>query len=218
MNKRLVFIVEGDCERILVEKQIIPFLYGFPESKGWAFEARKVSTNRKLNAKGGIISFEYLQNEIQRTSAQHSPWITTFIDYFRLPNDFPGYSKNSSEIPGIESALREAVNYSGFIPYIQKHEFETLLFADISLFKYLCVNEKEFRQIERIAQAYPQIEDINGGAETAPSKRLNSIFPYHKTLVSNLLMDEIRMDILMERSPHFKEWITLLIKLIQSTR
>ena len=69
----------------------------------------------------------------------------------------------------MEKAMQEDIAYSRFFPYIQKHEFETLLFADISAFKQLCT-DKEYAKIQAIIREFPHIEDINHGISTAHLK------------------------------------------------
>ena len=53
--KRLVFIVEGDTEIILVQNLIVPYLIktGFRNS----IHAQTIITNRKQHKKGGVTSY-----------------------------------------------------------------------------------------------------------------------------------------------------------------
>lgn len=91
-GNRLVFIVEGDCEVTFINKMIIPYLYKYVGTYQWSMNAQKITTNRKLNRKGGNVNYTYLKNEVERVAAQQgNVWITTFLDFFRLPNDFPNY-------------------------------------------------------------------------------------------------------------------------------
>ena len=50
-------------------------------------------------------------------------------------------------------------------------------------------------------------EDIDGGVETAPSKRLQSIFNYKKVADSILVMSDVNIDSLRQSCPHFDEWV-----------
>lgn len=214
---RLVFVVEGDCELSFVNQKIIPFLYSYlPDGKQFSMNAQKVTTNRKSNKKGGNVNYEYLKNEIKRISAQDGPWITTFFDFFRLPNNFPCYSTDSSKIDEIEKSLFLEMKYEKFIPYIQKHEFEALMFADCAGFYNIDLGEKQFKAIFKISEQYPNVEDINGGQSTAPSKRLERIFNYHKVFHSHLVLDDVNLEAIMARSPRFKSWILSLANIVSS--
>lgn len=210
MEKRLVFIVEGDCEIEFVNKIIIPYLYRNPASAGWSINAQKITTNRRLNAKSGIISFEYLKNEINRVESQGVGYITTFLDFFRIPTSFPGFTKDSNKIEDVENAIVKWFSYGNIIPYIQKHEFEAVLFSNLEAFELLLDDETQIDKIKAIMDDYPNSEDINGGEETAPSKRLASIFNYKKVLHSAMLLDYIGIEDITARCPRLKIWLNKL--------
>lgn len=208
MNNRLVFIVEGDSEVAFVNNKVIPYLYGLGTFNGWSINAQKITTSRKHNTKGGVISVEYLKNEIQRTISQTPGiWITTLLDFFRLPVDFPHYTTDGSRISEIEEGLKDLISYDRFIPYIQKYEFETLLFADISGFEYLDLTENQMKQICEIAESHPDIETINGGPDTAPSKRLAAIFNYQKVLYSEIVLSDTTIEQIRDKSHGFDSWM-----------
>ena len=181
--KRVVFIVEGDTEISFIQKCIMPYLY----QKGFTnpMNAQKIITNRKKNKKGGNVAFEYLKNDIERVAATRNVLITTFLDFFRLPTDFPGYTTDSLKIEQIEEAVREnissIVDRANFLPYIQRHEIEALMYTNMDGFNYVVDKEESLNKLKEIINQYANPEDINSGSETAPSKRLMKIFPYQKT-------------------------------------
>lgn len=104
--KRVVFIVEGDTEVSFIQKRVIPYLY----SKGFTnpMNAQKILTNRKLNKKGGNVGFEYLKNDVSRVAATKNVLITTLLDFFRLPTDFPGYTTTLK--PSILVYIRDSIS------------------------------------------------------------------------------------------------------------
>lgn len=214
--RRLVFIVEGDCELRFVERKIIPYLYAVvQEGHEVHMCAQKITTNRRLNRSGGNVGFAYLKNEVGRVARQGEPWVTTFLDFFRLPSDFPGYSKDSSRIDQIEAEVKAEVEYERFIPYIQRHEFEALLFAATDGFDSF-LPESEKVGVESISSCFKNVEDINGGAATAPSKRLGNIFNYDKVIHSELVWKDVPLEKIMDRAPRFKGWIDRLVELVSS--
>ncbi len=116
--KRLVFIVEGDTELILVQNLIIPYLasLGFTNP----MHGQTITTNRKQHKKGGVGSYGKFRNEITRTLAQGNVMITTLIDLYGLPTDFPSFAGG---IDSIEAAVhRDFDNSDLLVPYIQKYE------------------------------------------------------------------------------------------------
>ncbi len=64
--------------------------------------------------------------------------VTTMIDLYQLPGDFPGYTlcnKYKDERKRVEELERffgEDINDRRFIPYLQLHEFEALILTDVS--------------------------------------------------------------------------------------
>lgn len=217
MAQRLVFVVEGDSEVAFINNKLIPYLYANGAS-GWMINAQKITTNRKRNARGGNVNFEYLRNEIKRIGASKEPWITTFLDFFRLPTDFPGFTTDGARIGEIEKAVYQELGYSKLIPYIQKYEFETLLFADITGFSNIAgLTPEQQNSINAIVQQYPDIEDINGGPETAPSKRLQAIFNYNKVSDSQIILSDIPVEAIIEKSRKFGAWVQSLLRIINAS-
>ena len=73
----------------------------------------------------------------------------------------------------METAFAEAINDSRFIPYIQLHEFEALLFCGIDyLAKRYPGCEKRCEQLKKDLEKTSNPELINNSPETAPSKRI----------------------------------------------
>lgn len=206
MMKRLVFIVEGDTEIILVQNHIVPHLYGLGFKN--SMHAQTIITNRKQHKKGGVTNYDKFRNEIKRTLAQGNVIVTTIIDFFRLPENFPGFTVDSTKISRIEAAICDDFdNNNDFIPYIQRHELEALMFSDRSGFELVVDDKNKLRKIDAIFDQYPNPEDINNNPETAPSKRLQKIFNYDKTSDGELIFNMIGIDNMLRKCPRFAEWI-----------
>lgn len=207
--KRVIFIVEGDTEISFIQKCIMPYLY----QKGFTnpMNAQKIITNRKKNKKGGNVAFDYLKNDIERVAATRNILITTFLDFFRLPTDFPGYTTDSLKIEQIEEAVREnissIVDRANFLPYIQRHEIEALMYTNMDGFNYVVDKEESLNKLKEIINQYANPEDINSGSETAPSKRLMKIFPYQKTTDGEIILEALPIDDIRSKCPRFNEWL-----------
>lgn len=210
--KRVVFIVEGDTEIFFIEKCIIPYLY----SKGVVspMNAQKIVTNRKLNKKGGNVNFEFLKNDIKRVAATKDVLITTLLDFFRLPTNFPGYTENSLKISQIENAIREEmseyVDMDCLLPYIQRHEIESLMFSALDGFDIVIDDCNVMRELDLIMKEYPNPEDINTHPEKAPSKRLERLFPYDKTFDGEFILEALPVDKIRDKCPRFNDWMDKL--------
>ena len=207
--KRVIFIVEGDTEISFIQKCIMPYLY----QKGFTnpMNAQKIITNRKKNKKGGNVAFDYLKNDIERVAATRNVLITTFLDFFRLPTDFPGYTTDSLKIEQIEEAVREnissIIDRAKFLPYIQRHEIEALMYTNMDGFNYVVDKEESLNKLKEIINQYANPEDINSGSETAPSKRLMKIFPYQKTTDGEIILEALPINDIRSKCPRFNEWL-----------
>lgn len=218
--KRLIILVEGDSEIILMNKLVIPYLYQILNTSGnaeakWSVEAVKITTNRTLNKKEGNVSYTYLVNEINRFVSQGCALITTFFDFFRLPADFPGYTTDGSRVDEIEKAValdmkKKIPALPDFLPYIQMYEFEALLFSGIEGFELVLDDEAQLMKIQDVMDRYDNPEEINGGADTAPSKRLAKVYNYDKTADSELVLEMLGLNVILHKCPRFRNWLDAL--------
>ncbi|RZJ86612.1 MAG: DUF4276 family protein [Chryseobacterium sp.] len=213
--RRLVFLVEGDTEIIFIEQHVIPYLYnnGFQNP----MNVQKIVTNRKLHKKGGNVNYEYLKNDVKRIIAQGNVIITTFLDFFRLPNSFPGYTINSLQINNIEQAmLADLGGYDFILPYIQRHEIEALMFSAPEGINFVIDKQRQMDEIAAVMAQYNNPEDINSTPQGAPSKRLEQIFGYDKIVDGELILAELGIDVIIEKCPRFAVWISRIEQLLQA--
>ena len=99
------------------------------------------------------------------------------------------------------------------VPYIQKHEFEGLLFSDVSAFGTVMVDVPghSMAQLGAARASFPTPEDINDNQQTAPSKRIMSMIPgYRKRLHGPLVAGEIGLTVIRRECPRFDRWIERL--------
>ena len=120
----------------------------------------------------------------------------------------------------LENGMLDAVdkNYSyRFLPYIQLHEFEGLLFNDINVF-YEQIPEEELKGIEELKAIFKEFKNpelINENKETAPSARLERIIlGYNKVVYGNLIAEAIGLEKLRKKSPRFNEWLSKIEQIV----
>lgn len=112
----------------------------------------------------------------------------------------------------MEQCIKEDIEDARFIPYIQLHEFEALLFASNKGFETF-FTEKQKEKTLQIINSYDNPEDINTTPEGAPSKRIITIKDdYDKVLEGNLIALEVGFAKIIEKCPRFKAWIERLIE------
>lgn len=208
--KRLVFIVEGATEIKFVNDLIIPYLYS--QGKSNPMSAQKITTNRKKNISGGVTSYGLFKNEINLVFSQGNVMVTTLIDFYGLPTDFPNYTMNSININQIEHGISmDFGNNPDLIPYIQRHELEALYFNDENNFSDFYVKPIQKQSIQQIISNYKSPEDINNSKQTAPSKRLENILNYKKISDSTSIIPKLDIDDIRSKCPRFNAWIQKLI-------
>lgn len=213
-------IVEGYTELSFVNEIVAPHLR---QNGAQVVTAFVVATNADLGKKGGGKNYEHLKNDILNTiGGKKDKIVTTFIDYYGLPANFPNYEVCRKEISiddkikCLEESIKEniAPNNQLFLPYIQKHEFEALLFSSNIGFEVYFETET-YEKTHKIINKFENPEDINDDTETAPSKRLIKIIPnYDKRTFGNIIALEIGLDQMLEKCPRFNNWIENLINLI----
>lgn len=229
----LHIVCEGQTEESFVKKVLQPYLSCY----GIVVKPILVTTSRSKRAQGGIVNFSHIERDIQDSLKQWSSnnyerhMVTTFIDYYALPNDFPGFSEAQQpldpyqRVKCLEKALAERIHSSRFLPYIQLHEFETLVLCG---YQYLaayypdCKGLEEKLKKEFTSQENPEF--IDGGTTTAPSKRilklLESIYKkkYNKPFMGAYVTAQVGIERLRELCPHFNQWVAQIIALADATR
>jgi hypothetical protein len=83
---------------------------------------------------GGAVSYGKIKRQIEnKCKEDQSAWITTLLDFYGLPSDFPGMktSHNNSleKVQTILSEFKRDIDQLNFIPNLVLHEFEGLLYG-----------------------------------------------------------------------------------------
>jgi hypothetical protein len=220
--RRVLTVVEGFTERTIVEQTFAPYL----GAKGLSLHAKVIG---KPGHKGGIRSFEAVPKEILALLKQErDSHVSTFFDFYGLPGNWPGTGqtegKKAREMAAVvEAAMRADVSskmdssddVSRFVPYIQMHELEALLFSDTKILAGGLERPDLEAQFQGIIQECGECEEINDQEATAPSKRIERLFPgYCKgsgiRAHAPIIARRIGVDRLRKACPHFDEWMTAL--------
>lgn len=213
--KRLNIVVEGQTEQSFVNEVLAPYL----RSKGILL-ITPILIHTSKTGRGGLINYNHLYNTIKgllKNQSDGNLVVSSFVDFFRIPNNMPGYDaamKSGDDLQKVETlqqVLGDSIVDRRFIPYIQLHEFEALLFSNNNGFEYLWEDELS-SQTKNIVDAFENPEDINSAPETAPSKRLLAINQkYDKVLEGNVIALEVGIKEMLAKCPRFAEWVSRLI-------
>ncbi len=217
---RLNIITEGQTEETYVRDILYEHLASyqiFSTPITLATAVRERTFRGGHGHKYGIIRKNILRSLNDRTAI-----ITTMIDFYGLPVDFPGMDQIEDivdpyqKIQIIEREFMNDIDNSRFIPYIQLHEYEALLFSDIEVIdEILCLNcPSQIRELRSIIHHFPNPETINNDPNTAPSKRLLSLYnPYQKVTDGVRIAKRIPLRTIKNKCRHFNDWITRLEQL-----
>jgi hypothetical protein len=162
----------------------------------------------------------------RNTLRQHPEAVlSTLIDLYGLDTSFPQFAQSLTitdvyqRVAHLEHALKEAVvsqvgcRAERFLPHIQPHEFEGLLFSDVDAL--VGIEPDWARSLPNLKWVRAQAispEHINNGHETAPSKRLEVMLKpkYKKTRHGPLAASRITLEVMERECTHFKRWMDQL--------
>jgi len=219
---RLHFTVEGQTEQAFVSQLLVPHLAGRLVLVG---KPRLTALCKKKGRvhRGGVRKYEPLKNDIGRwLKEDQAPSVrfTTMIDLYALPKDFPGYAQAAAladpydRVGSLEKSLAEDIGDRRFIPYIQLHEFESLLLTAPEKFgSYYPRHDKAIDGLQAECSAVDSPEKIDDGQETAPSKRIGKHIPEYpraKPTAGPIVAAEIGLDKMRAACPHFAQWLETL--------
>lgn len=211
--KRIVIICEGETEQEFCNKILTPYL---------ASKCIYVYAPLIKHTHGGIVKWTILKKQIESNLFQDSKaYVTLFVDYygiteehnFPLWNDAHKIVNKIERIKLLEKGMCEDVNEElnlRFIPYMQLHEFESLLFCDanavIDTIDDDELNDKD--DFIALVDNNPNPEMINNSKVTSPSHRMEKyITGYNKIVYGNIIAENIGIDNMRKKCVHFNEWI-----------
>ncbi|MBW4724472.1 DUF4276 family protein [Prevotella melaninogenica] len=217
--KRLVIIAEGETEESFVNNILCPFFC----SKGIY---NSIQCFKTKHSHGGMSKYSYIKKDILNIIYEKDVVVSMMIDFYRLPSDFPGFNDlkvtqtHQEQANLLETRIKKDLEdsqnqlFDNFIPYIQLHEFEALVFASISGIDSLFErSEMDYNGLMNVIQQYPNPEDINNHPDTAPSVRLKKLISgYNKVLHGIDIINTVGMAELLEKCPRFKTWIESMVE------
>jgi hypothetical protein len=218
---RVHLVVEGQTEEEFVKRVLAPHLGQF----GIFADARCVMTSRKgaYWRRGGLLDYRRAETDLRlwmKSDQNADAWFSTMFDLYALPQDFPDFAQIGrgqtpyDRVNRLEGALASKLDHRRFVPYIQLHEFEALLFSDPEkLGTSFPGCQPAVANLVQLAQQSGNPEMINDGADTAPSKRIIREIPEYegrKASAGPLVTEKIGLRVLREKCAHFAEWLERL--------
>ncbi len=213
--KKVHILVEGQTEERFINDILAKH---FSSKKIYLIPI--ISTTKRIKCgkkfRGGITSYKKIKQDIlPLINDTSSILVTTMIDLYGLPRDFPGkieefYSSNQL-LPHLETAFEADINSEKFKAFFVKHEFEGLLFSNPDEIAKKMTNKRLLKDLWKIRNSFPTPEDINNNPDTAPSKRILNLFDdYNKVSDGAIIAGRIGLSVLRKECKHFDEWVTFI--------
>ena len=205
---RLAISVEGQTEEEFIKQVLADHL------RGRGVEPTSILLGcARGRSGGGNISVKRLVLEMNRLLDSFDA-VTSLVDFygFRHKGD-----KTVNELEkDLTRQIRKKLGHPWYpdkvLPYVQQHEFESLLFSDVSAFaKAIDVPEKSVEELRKIRSEFLTPEDINDSSDTAPSKRIKKVIPgYRKAVNGPLVAMKIGLTSIRAECPRFDKWVARL--------
>lgn len=221
MIRRVVVICEGQTEEAFISRVLVPVFI----PNGLFLQGITVETSP--GHKGGALSYARLRPAVRNALASSTVVaVTTLIDLYKLDTSFPAYAA-SMEQPNVSARLQvleaafhaDMVAHSGcdparFLPHVQPHEFEALLFSDVAALTTIEVAWAGAAQgLAGVRAAAASPEHINDGPATKPSAHLGTLLRgpgYSKLRHGPIAAERIGLARMEAECPHFANWIARL--------
>ena len=217
---RLLVLVEGETEEMFVNSVLEPHLRTFGYIQ---VAARLLGNARQRSRRGGIRAWSSARTDLERHLRQDREAILALmVDYYGLPQNgpraWPGRAA-SADADAVEAALQECVtgrmgggfDRNRFLPLVMMHEFEAMLFSDCEAFGTAIGRPDLVCKLQAIRNEFANPEAIDDSPETAPSKRIGTLFPgYEKPLMGTRAALQIGLDRIRAECPHFRSWLERL--------
>ncbi len=215
--KRILIMCEGQTEQEFCKKTLAPYF----------LQKDIIIKNSSWN---GIKHWQRIKLDVEnQLKGDETLKVSTFLDYYGTNDnrEFPDWEQAHQKFPAntskrldfIENAMKQAIDSNlqwRFLPYLQLHEFEALLFIDEKKFCSQFI-ENDFhkngkQELSKIFTNYPNPEDINKSRQTSPSHRLEEkiICGWHKIVYGNIIAETVGLDAIRVKCPRFNDWIIRL--------
>ena len=218
--REVIVVCEGQSDEVFVNEVLAPVLW----DRNVFLDPRLIATSR--HSKGGSLKGKRVLRFLRNTLRERGDtYVTTFFDLYGLASDFPGRREAPARMDPVERAAAIQTEFHAavinaaecrpdrFLPHIQPHEFEALLFSDPGQFAEAePAWERYVPQLEAIRRPFSSPEHINDGFETHPSARLQRLLRprYRKVLHGRAVSNRVGIDRMRAECKHFDSWLKRL--------
>lgn len=204
---RLAIIVEGRTESRFVNAILVDHL------RSHGVETTPILIGIAAGHRGGNVSVDRLANHLAQVRWSFDA-VTSLVDFYGFRR------KADATVDDLEAQIGGAVATKGrsgggprlVLPYVQKYEFEALLFSDVTPFGELReAPDGVVAALRSVRDRFETPEDIDDGRETAPSKRIRAVMPrFDKARQGHTVAGRIGLPTIRAECPRFDAWVRRL--------
>ena len=199
---RLAISVEGPTEEEFSKAVLVTHL------RSHGIEAQPILLGRARGPGAGNVSVGRIASEMAYLYRSFDV-VTSFVDFYGFRNKRDKTAEELEALVGREIQQKIDWNPNRVLPYVQKYEFEGLLFSDVTAFSVLVdAPPKSVDLLTNIRSGFATPEDINDDWATAPSRRIKGVIRrYSKRLHGPLVATEIGLEAIRAECPRFNDWV-----------
>ena len=224
---RVLLLVEGQTEEafsnLVLRRHLAPL--GVFIEKASLLRTKELPAGKPF--KGGVTTYGRMARDVRRLLTDTDAVVTTLIDYYGLPDDFPSIDEQAepvsarSKVVALEAAFAGDIGNPRFRPFLMLHEFEAwVLAAANDAEEHLGIHGLSVK-LNEIVQHDQGAEYVNDGPKTHPSMRLDELLRskgsrYGKVSDGPEILRKAGLHVLRSACPHFDNWLSWIEKLGQA--
>lgn len=213
--RRLHILCEGQTEETVVRETLGPH-FTVPGKVCVTYSVLKTKRSASGQAsRGGVSTWPKIRTDLRNLLRDSSITVlTTMIDYYGVPDDTPGMVDCPTGTPWervahVERAVGTAVGDPRFLPHFVLHETESWVLACDEVLELVTGDPKLPEEVRTVVAEAGGPELVDGGRDTAPSKRLERLYPgYRKTSDGPDAIALAGLAHIRTRCPHTDRWPT----------
>ncbi|GAB3069400.1 DUF4276 family protein [Nocardioides zeae] len=214
--RQVAVVVEGQTEEAFVKQVLAPHLLG----RGVVVVPVVVATSRAASGakhKGGGAWQHYRKDLLRLLAEPHWSTVTTMIDFYAYPADGPEVPADVGTEPrarcaSLCAAMADDIDHRRFLPFVVLHEFEMLVFAAAVGRATVLGDVEVAAALQAVVAAYGgDVELIDDGPSTAPSKRLAALWPGYQKITDGVpALEEVGLPAVLAHCRSFAAWVDQL--------
>lgn len=220
--QQVVVVCEGQTEEQFIKRVLSPALI----ASGILLEPQTIQTS--IGKKGGALNYQRVQRHVLNLLRYRAGIVvTTFFDLYALDNSFQKFEETRvisdarAKATALNKAFREDLqskfDFDGkrFIPHIQPHEFEALLFSDVN--QIVAQNQGWASAQAALNKALHDASNLPEYINHRPGEHPSALLQQHldrprysKVLDGIQIAEEIGLAKIENKCPTFSQWLNSL--------